>query len=129
MYSFSYLDPVNKLLLTTLKPLAVWIIMSCGKYFKGWEYQTTLPTSCKTCMHVKKQQLKPDMEQWTSFKLGKENIKAVFCYPAYLTYMQSTSCEMPDWTKYKLDSRLPEEISITSNMQMTPLLWQKAKRK
>ena len=71
-------------------------------------------------MQVKKQQLEPDMEQWTGSKLDKEPIKAVYCYLAYLTYIQSTSCEMPDWMKHKLESRLPREISITSNMQMTP---------
>ena len=71
-------------------------------------------------MQVKKQQLESDMEQWTGSKLGKEAIKAVYCYPAYLTYMQSTSCEMPDWMKHKLESRLLGEISLTSNMQMTP---------
>ena len=60
------------------------------------------------------------MEQWTGSKLGKEAIKAVYCHPAYLTYMQSTSCEMPDWMKHKLESRLLGEISLTSNMQMTP---------
>ena len=68
------------------------------------------------------------MEQWTGSKSGKEYIKAVYCHPAYLTYMQSTSCEMPDWMKHKLESRLPGEISITSDTQMIPLLWQKAKR-
>ena len=68
------------------------------------------------------------MEQQTGSKLGKEYIKAVYCQPDYLTYMQSTSCEMPDWMKYKLESRLLGEISITSDMQMTPPLWQKAKR-
>ena len=78
-------------------------------------------------MKVKKQQLEPDMEQWTGLKLGKEYIKAVDCHPAYLTYMQSTSCEMPGWKKHKLESRLPREISITSDMQMTPPLWQKVK--
>ena len=60
--------------------------------------------------------------------MGKEYIKAVYCRPAYLTYMQSTSCEMPDWVKHKLESRLLGEISITSDVQMTPPLWQKAKR-
>ena len=60
--------------------------------------------------------------------LGKEYVKAVYCHPVYLTYMQSTSCEMPGWMKYKLESRLPGEISITSDMQMTPMLWQKAKK-
>ena len=79
-------------------------------------------------MHVKKQQLELDMEQQTGFKQGKEYIKAVYCHPVYLTYMQSTSCEMPGWMKHKLESRLPGEISITSDMQMTPPLWQKVKR-
>ena len=79
-------------------------------------------------MVVKKQQLELDMEQQTGSKLGKKYIKAVYCQPTYLTYMQSTSCEMPDWMKYKLESRLLGEISITSDMQMTPPLWQKAKR-
>ena len=79
-------------------------------------------------MQVKKQQLELDMEQKTGSKLGKEYIKAVYCHPAYLTYMQSTSCEMPGWMKHKVESRLPGEISITSDMQMTPLLWQKVKK-
>ena len=64
-------------------------------------------------MQAKKQQLEPDMEQWTGSKLGKEYIKIAYCHPVYLTYMQSTSCEMPYWMKHKLESRLPEEISIT----------------
>ena len=71
-------------------------------------------------MEVKKQHLEPDMEQQTGFKLGKEYVKAVYCHPAYLTYMQSTSCEMLGWMKHKLDSRLLGEISITSDTQMTP---------
>ena len=79
-------------------------------------------------MHVKKKQLELDMEQQTGSKLGKEYIKAVYCHPAYLTYMQSTSCEMLSWMKLKLESRLLGEMSITSDMQMTPPLWQKAKR-
>ena len=79
-------------------------------------------------MHViKKQQLEPDMEQWTGSKLGKEYIKAVYCHPTYLTYMQSTSCEMPAWMKHKLVARLLGEISITLDMQLTPPLWQKVK--
>ena len=80
-------------------------------------------------MQVKKQQLELDMEQQTGSKLGKEYVKALYCYLAYLTYVQSTSCEMLDWMKHKLESRLPEEISITSNRQMTPPLWQKVKKK
>ena len=71
-------------------------------------------------MQVKKQQLELNMEQWTGSKLGKEYIKTVYCHPVYLTYMQSTSCEMQDWMKYNLESTLPGEISITSDMQVTP---------
>ena len=71
-------------------------------------------------MQVKKQQLELDMEQQTGSKWGKEYAKAVYCHPAYLTYMQSTSCEMLGWKKHKLESRLLGEISITSDMQMTP---------
>ena len=67
-------------------------------------------------MQVKKQQLKPDMEQWTGSKLGKEYVKVVYRHPAYLTYMQSTSCEMPDLMKHKLESRLQGEISVISDM-------------
>ena len=68
-----------------------------------------------------------DMDQQTGSKLGKANIKAVYCHPAYLTSMQSTSCEMPGWMEHKLEASLLGEISITSDMQMTPPLWQKAK--
>ena len=69
-------------------------------------------------MWVKKQQLELDMEQWTGSKLGKEYIKAAYCHLTYLTHMQSTSCEMTDWMKYRLESRLQGEISITSEMQI-----------
>ena len=78
-------------------------------------------------MQIRKQQLELDMEQQTGSKSGKKYIKAVYCHPAYLTYKQSTSGEMLDWMKHKLESRFPGEISITSNMQITPHLWQKAK--
>ena len=78
-------------------------------------------------MQVKKQQLEPDMEQWTGSKLGKEYVTAVYCHPAYLTFMQSTSCEMTGWIKHKLKSGLLVGISVTSDMQMTPPLWQKVK--
>ena len=78
-------------------------------------------------MQVKKQHLEPDMEQQTGSKLGKEYVKAVYCHLAYLTYMQSTSCEMLGWMKHKLESKLQGEISITSDMQMIPPLWQKVK--
>ena len=66
--------------------------------------------------------VEPDMEQWTGSKLGKEYVKAVYCHPAYLTYMQSTSCKMLGWMKHKLESRLLGEISITSDTQMIPPL-------
>ena len=79
-------------------------------------------------MQVKKQQLELDMEQQTGSKLGKEYVKAVYCHPAYLTYMQSTSCKMLGWMKHELESRLLGEISIISDMLMTMSLWQKAKR-
>ena len=78
-------------------------------------------------MQVKKQELELDMEQ-TGSKSEKEHVKAVYCHPANLTYMQSTSWEMLGWMKHKLESRLPGEISITTDMQMTPPLWQKAKK-
>ena len=71
----------------------------------------------------KKQELELNMEKQTGSKLGKEYIKAVYCHPAYLTSMQSTSWEMPGWVKHKLESRLPGEILITSDVQMTPILW------
>ena len=77
-------------------------------------------------MQVKTQQLERDMEKQTGSKLGKEYVKAVYCHPAYLTYMLSTSCKI--LMKHKLESRLPGEISGTSDMQMTPPLWQKAKK-
>ena len=70
-------------------------------------------------MQVKKQQLEPDMEQWTGSNLGKEFVKAVYCHSAYLTYMQSTSCKIPDWMKLKLESKLLGNIA-TSDMQITP---------
>ena len=79
-------------------------------------------------MEVKKQQLELDIKQWTGSKLGKEYFKAVYCYSAYITYMQNTSGEMPGWMKHNLESRLLGEISIISDIQMTPPLWQKAKR-
>ena len=79
-------------------------------------------------MRVKKQQLELDMEQQTGSKSAEEYIKTVYCHPAYLTYMQSTSWEMPGCMKHKLESRLPGEISITLDMQMTPRLCQKVKR-
>ena len=110
------------------KPLTVWITTNYGKLLKRLEYRTTWPASWEICMHVKKQQLELVMEQQTASKLGKEYVKAVYCHPAYLTYMKSTSCEMLGWMKHKLESRLLGEISIISDMQMTQPLWQKVKK-
>ena len=115
-------------LLTMAKPLSVWITINCGKFLNRWEYLTTWPASWEICTQVKKQQLELKIEQQTGSKLGKEYVKAVYCHPAYLTSMQSTSWETLGWRKHKLESRLPGEISITSDMQMTPALWQKVKR-
>ena len=106
--------------ITMLMPFTVWITTNCRKFLKRWKYQTTLPASWETYMQVWKQQLELDMEQQTGSELGKECVKAVYCHPAYLTSMQSTSCKMLGWKKHKLESRLLREISITSDTQMTP---------
>ena len=79
-------------------------------------------------MHVKKQQLERDIEKQIGSKSGKEYIETIYCHPAYLTSMQSTLYEMLGWMKHRLESRLPGEIPITSDMQMTPPLWQKVKK-
>ena len=79
-------------------------------------------------MQVKKQQLELDMKLWNASKLGKQYVKAIYCHLAYLTYVQSISCKMFDWMKLKLESRLLGEISITSDMPMTPLLRKEAKK-
>ena len=79
-------------------------------------------------MQVRKQELELDMEQQTGSKQEKEYVKVVYCHPAYLTYMPSNSYKMLGWMKHKLKSRFPGEIIITSDMQMTPPLWQKVKR-
>ena len=113
-------------LLTTPKSLTERITTNCGKFFKWWE-QTTWPASWEICMQMNKQQLEPNIEQQTGSKLGKEYIKAVYCLPASLTFMWSTSWEMLGWMKHKVESRLLGEISITSDTQMTLSLWQKSK--
>ena len=93
--------------LTMLKPLIMWITTNCGKLLKKSEYQTTLPASWEICMQVKKQQLEPEMEQRTGSNLGEEYVKAVYCPPAYLSYMQRTSCEILGCMEFIL----PGEIS------------------
>ena len=104
------------------------ITTNCLKFFKRCKYQTTLSASWEIHMQVKKQQLELDVEQQTASRLGKECVKVVYCHPAYLNSKQCTSCEILDWMKHLLESRLPGEISITSDMQMTPPLWQKVKK-
>ena len=104
---------------TMLNILTVWITTNCGKFFKRWEYQTTYLPPDKS-VRRSRNKLEPDMEQWTGSKSGKEYIKVVFYHPAYLTYMQSTSCKMLRLMKPKLESRLLGETSITSDMQMPP---------
>ena len=93
---------------------SLWLCASqqTGKFLERWEYQTTWPATWEICMQVKKQQLELNMEQQTDSK----SVKAVYCHPAYLTSMQSTSWEMLGWMKHKLESKLPGEISITSDM-------------
>ena len=115
--------------LTMLKLLTVWITTNCGRFLKWREYQATLPVSWETCMQVKKQQLKLEMEQWTGSKLGKGVRQGcIYCHHAYLTYMQNTSCEIPGWMNHKLESRLLGEISTISDIQMVPPQWQNIKR-
>ena len=88
--------------LIMLKPLTVWMTKTMEKLLKRWEYQTTWLSSWEICIQVKKQQLELNMEQQTDSKLGKDYVKAIYCHPAHLTYMQSTSWEMLGWMKYKL---------------------------
>ena len=122
--------PEKHLLLLYWLCQSLWLCGSqqTGKFWKRWEYQTTWSASWEICVPVKKQQLELDMEQKTDSKSGKEYVKAVYCHPAYLTYMQSTSWETLAWMKHKLESRLLGETSIASDMQMTPPSWQKQRR-
>ena len=116
---------------TSTSALLITPAFDCLDYsrlWKRWEYQNTWPSSWEICMKIKKQQLELYMKKKAGYKSGKEYVKAIYCYPAYLTYMQSVSYQMLGWMKHKLESRLPGEISVTLDMQMTPPLWQKAKR-
>ena len=97
----------------------------CVNHNKLWKIlkEVGIPDD-QTCLlrnlYSGQEEIEPDMEQKTSSKLGKEYIKVVYCHHAYLTYMESTSCEMRGWMKHKLESRLQREISVTTNMQMMP---------
>ena len=106
------------------------ITINCVNHNKLWKIlkEMGIPDHL-TCLlrKVRNQQLELDMEQQTDSKWEKEYVKAIYCHPAYLTYMQSTSWETLGWKKHKLESRLPGEISITSDMQMIPPLWQRTK--
>ena len=98
-----YLDIIN------IQNWCFWLYGSQQIVEKRWEYQTTWPASWETCMQVEKQQLELDMEQQTGSKSGKENVKAVYCHPAYLTYIQSTSWGMLGWMKHKLNQDCREK--------------------
>ena len=117
----SYRKTSTSALLTMPKPLTIWITTNCRKFFKRWEYKTTLPASWETCMQAKQQQLESDMEQQTSSKLGKEYIKAVYCHPAYLTYTQSTSCGNVRLDEAQAGIKIAGRNIISSDMQMIPL--------
>ena len=111
---------------TTLKLLTVWISTNCGKFFKRWGIPDHL--TCLLRNLYAGQEATVRTRHGTDSKSGKEYINAVYCHPVYLTYVQSTAGEMLGWMKYKLESRLPGEISITSDSQMTPPLCQKVKK-
>ena len=112
-------------LLTMPKPLTVWITINCGKF---WEMGTSDHLTCLLRNLYAGQEATVRTAHGTiDLFQKKEYVKAVYCHPAYLTYTQSTSWETLGWRKNKLESRLPGEILITSDMQMTPPLWQKVK--
>ena len=104
--------------LTMLKSLTVWITTN-WKILKEMGILDDFTCLLRNLYAGQEQQLEPDMEQQTGSKLGKEYVKAVYCHPAYLAYMQSISCEMPGWMTHKMEPRLLEEISTNSDMQMT----------
>ena len=112
--------------MTTPKPLSV-DYNKLWKTLQEMEIPDHLTCLLRNLYAGQGRTVRTDMEQQTGSKLGKEYVKAVYCHPAYLIYMQNTSCEIPGWMKNKLESRLLGEISITSDMQMRPTLWQKVK--
>ena len=115
-------------LLTMPKPLTVWITINCGKFWKRWEYQSTWPASWETCVQVRKQQLELDMEQHTCLQIGKGVRQGCILSLCLFNFCAEYIMRNSGWRKHKLESRLPGEISVTSDMQMTPPLWQKVKK-
>ena len=89
---------------------------------KRWEYQTTWPASWEICMQTRKQQLELDMEQQTGSKSGREYVKAIYCYPAYLTYMKSTSCEMLGWIIHSWNQTAGRNINNLRYVDDTTLM-------
>ena len=114
--------------LTRLKPLTVWITTNCGKFLTDMGIPDHPICLLRNLYAGQEATVRTEHGTTDWFQMGKEYIKTEYCHPAYLTYMQSTPCEMPDWMNHKLESRLLGNISTTSDMQMIPLLWQKAKR-
>ena len=113
-------------LITTLKPLTLWIITNCGK-LKEMGIPDHVTCFLRNQFVGQEATVRTYIEQMTGSKLRKKFDKAVYCHPVYLASMHSTSCEMPGWMSYKLKSRLPGEISTTSDMQMIPLSGRKQK--
>ena len=111
-----------------LKPLTVWITTN-WKILKDVGIPDHFTYLLRNLYAGQEATVRTDHGTTDWFQVGKEYVKAVYCHPAYLTYMQSASCKIPGWMKHKLESRLPGEISITLDMQMTLYLWKKAKRK
>ena len=109
------------------KPLTVWITLN-WKILKEMGIPDHLTCLLRNLYAGQEATVRTGHGTTDWFQIGKEYVEAVYCHPAYLTYMKSTSCEMLGWTKHKLESRLPGEISIISDMQMTPPLWQKVKK-
>ena len=115
-------------LLTMPKPLTVWITINCGKFWKRWEYRSTWPASWETCMQVRKQQLELDMGTTDWFQIGKGVHQGCMLSPCLFNFYAEYIMRNAGWRKHKLEWRVPGEVSITSDMQMTPPLWQKVKK-
>ena len=114
--------------LTALKPLSIWITKTCGKLLKRWEYQISLTPSWETCMQVRKQQLQLDMEQQTGFKIGKGACQGCLLSPCLFNLHSEYLMRNAGLDKTHARIKIVGKISITSDMQMIPLLWQKVKR-